>query len=136
MEWNRRDALTFALLGSGAAMVPGARVAAAAAPFRPAPIRWIDGSAPALHVGQTFGVAWPRSAVKRGTALTVTDRNGDAVPSQTWITANWPDGSIKWSAHAVPADVVADSLIVSRGRPTAPRGAGDGGCRYGNDHRR
>lgn len=123
MEWNRRDALTFALLGSGAAMVPGARVAAAAAPSRPAPIRWIDGSAPALHVGQTFGVAWPRSAVKRGTALTVTDRNGDAVPSQSWITAHWPDGSIKWSAHAVPADVVADSLIVSRGRPTVPRGA-------------
>lgn len=117
---SRRDTLKAALLGGGMAMLPGRAQAAPVAPFQPAGVRWIDGTAPALHAGQTFGVAWPRGVLKRGTALTVTARDGKPVPSQGWTTATWPDGSIKWSAHAIPADVAAEGLTVTRGRPLAP----------------
>lgn len=120
MELNRRDTLKAALLGGGAALLPVGLAAAPVAAFRPAPVRWIDGVAPVRQCGQTFGVAWPRGMVKRGTALSVIGRDGVAVPSQGWTTASWPDGSVKWSAHAIPADLVADGLSVVRGRPLSP----------------
>ena len=73
-----------------------------------------------MHSGQTFGVAWPRGTIKRDTPLTVLDGAGKPVPSQGWITATWPDGSVKWTAHAIPADLSPDALTVSRGRPLPP----------------
>ena len=117
---NRRETLKAALLGSGVALLPARLGAAPVAAFQAAPVRWIDGAAPALQPGQTFGVAWPRGAVKRGTALSVTARDGTPIPSQGWTTASWPDGSIKWSAHAIPADIAPDDLSVTRGRPAVP----------------
>ena len=102
---NRRETLKAALLGSGVALLPARLGAAPVAAFQSAPVRWIDGAAPALQPGQTFGVAWPRGAVKRGTALSVTARDGTPVPSQGWTTASWPDGSSSGADHAsvVPA---------------------------------
>ena len=29
--------------------------------------------------------------------------NGQAVPVQTWPLAYWPDGSVKWTGHAIAA---------------------------------
>ncbi len=124
MHLSRRDTIKAGLLGGATALMPGA-VAAAPAPapasaFAPAPVRWIDGAAPVLHAGQTFGVAWPRGALKGNTRLTV-QSGGATVPAQSWTTATWPDGSIKWSAHAIPADVAAADFTVVRGRDMAPR---------------
>ncbi|MDT8758814.1 Tat pathway signal sequence domain protein [Sphingomonas psychrotolerans] len=85
-----------------------------------APVRWIDGAAPELHLGQTFGVAWARGTLTRGRALTVQTASGEAVPSQSWPTAFWPDGSIKWTAHALPAGVASDKFVVASGRSTLP----------------
>ena len=118
MHPTRRDTLKTVLMGGAAAALP-ARLDAAPA-FSPAPVRWIDVAAPAMHTGQTFGVAWARGVLRRNTALTVTDGAGRRVPAQSWTTATWPDGSIKWSAHAIPADVAAADLAVTRGRPLAP----------------
>ena len=117
MQFSRRDTIKAGLLGGAAVWLPGA--ARAAPVFAAAPIRWIDGAAPAMHAGQTFGVAWPRGVLKRGTRLAV-QAAGVAVPAQSWTTATWPDGSIKWSAHAIPADHAPADLIVTRGRETAP----------------
>ncbi|MBI0476278.1 Tat pathway signal sequence domain protein [Sphingomonas sp. MA1305] len=120
MHLNRRDTIRAGLLGGAAALWPEAAFAAPAAAIRPAPVRWIDGAAPAMQPGQTFGVAWPRGAVKKGTSLSVRDAAGGALPSQGWTTATWPDGSIKWTAHALPADVTAERLVVAPGRAAAP----------------
>ncbi|MCP3734749.1 Tat pathway signal sequence domain protein [Sphingomonas sp. RP10(2022)] len=121
MHPTRRDTIRAGLLGGATVLLPAAVHAAPAPAFAPAPIRWIDGAAPAMHAGQTFGVAWPRGVVKRGTRLAVQTAAGEGVPAQSWTTATWPDGSLKWTAHAIPADVAPAGLIVTRGRETAPR---------------
>ncbi|KQU62063.1 Tat pathway signal sequence domain protein [Sphingomonas sp. Leaf339] len=120
MTINRRDAVKAALLGGVAVAAPatGAAIARPAA-TRPVPLRWIDGAAPASHLGQTVGVAWPRGALRKGAALSV-NAGGRAVPSQHWTTATWPDGSIKWTAHAVPPGTALEGLTVAPGRPAAP----------------
>ncbi len=120
MNPTRRDTLKAAFLGGATALLPVRLDAAPVVAFTPAPIRWIDGTPPPLHTGQTFGVAWPRGVVTRNAPLAVRTTDGTAVAAQSWTTATWPDGSIKWSAHALPADVAPAGLIVTRGRATQP----------------
>ena len=122
---DRRSVMKAMLLGGASGLLP-VSIARAAMPqvtFAAAPIGWIDGAPPARNLGQTFGVPWPRGAVKRGQALTVRAEGGGAVPSQHWTLATWPDGSVKWSAHALPAGSNAAGYSVERGRGAAPREA-------------
>lgn len=88
----------------------------AAAPRRASQthLHWLDGEAPAHCDGATFGVPWPRGTVKANTAF----RLGE-VPVQSWPLAYWPDGSLKWSAHAVPAGT-SQALSLEAGKPAAP----------------
>jgi hypothetical protein len=67
------------------------------------PLHWLDG-APASFRGATWGVPWPQGRVPRGSAfeLRAGDRSGPAV--QSWPLAYWPDGTLKWTAHALPPD--------------------------------
>ncbi|WP_410482806.1 Tat pathway signal sequence domain protein [Sphingomonas sp. A2-49] len=119
MHPNRRETLRAGLLGGAAALFPATVRAAPAPAFVAAPVRWIDGAAPAMHAGQTFGAAWPRGTLKRNARLSVR-AGGVGVPAQSWTTATWPDGSIKWSAHAIPADVAPTDVTVVQGREIAP----------------
>lgn len=96
---------------------------APAAPLTPgvAPLRWLDGAAPSVQPGTTWGVPWPRGTQAAGTAFALKTAAGESVPVQTWPLATWPDGSLKWTAHAVPADAaLADNLHLSVGTPAAP----------------
>ena len=84
------------------------------------PIRWLEGAPPTL-AGTTFGVPWPRGALPgdQGFALRAVD--GTAVPVQSWPTAWWPDGSLKWSAHAVSgAASRADEYSLAPGTAATP----------------
>jgi hypothetical protein len=82
-------------------------------------LRWLEG-APADLVGATWGVAWPRGATQPADAFTL-HADGVETPVQTWPLAKWPDGSIKWTAHAVgPAVSGKTALVLSRGQPLAP----------------
>lgn len=119
--YTRREAIrTTALTGAGAALSTKAAAAQRGAGFMPAPIRWIDGTAPAVHFGQTFGVAWPRGVVSKRTALALATADGARVGGQSWTVATWPDGSVKWSAHALPADTAPAGVTVVQGKPRAP----------------
>ena len=60
------------------------------------PLVWLDQVAPDSCEGLTFGVPWPMGAVSPKTTFQLSDW-----PVQTWPTAYWPDGSIKWTAHAI-----------------------------------
>ncbi|WP_201305448.1 exo-rhamnogalacturonan lyase family protein [Paenibacillus puerhi] len=53
-----------------------------------------------LGAGVTWGVPWAEGTLKREEALTLRDSAGDPIPVQSWPTAFWPDGSVKWTAHA------------------------------------
>ena len=84
-------------------------------------LRWLDGAAPSTSVGVNFGVPWPKGAVQKTDPFTLTAGDGKAVPLQTWPLAYWPDGSIKWTGHAIAGGPeLAGPLSLVRGTPAQP----------------
>lgn len=80
------------------------------------PLNWLDQQAPTQTQGITWGLPWQRGLVKKGSDFVV--KNGAIVlDSQTWPLAYWPDGSIKWTAHAIAAQKgLGNALSVSLGK--------------------
>ncbi|MFI5913235.1 hypothetical protein [Dactylosporangium sp. NPDC051541] len=65
--------------------------------------------------GVTCGVPWPRGTVPAGSPFAA------SVPVQSWVTATWPDGSVKWSAHAfAPQSAPAPAYTLVPGEEPAP----------------
>lgn len=61
-------------------------------------VKWLEGT-PKFSAGTTFGLPWARGQhLANGTTFATS--SGEL---QSWVTAYWPDGSIKWSAHAIAA---------------------------------
>lgn len=121
MTLSRRDTLKFSALLPVATLPSGAWAASKARAPAPVALHWLEG-APLMDLGQTLGVAWPRGALPRSSGFAV--QAGFApIPAQSWVTATWPDGSIKWSAHALPVGQGAapDGLqVVPAARSAAP----------------
>lgn len=87
---------------------------------RPASIGWLEDGGLGAAPGSTFGVAWPKGAHPADRDFALTAADGTAVPVQTWTTARWPDGSLKWTAHAVgPEAAGADRYTLAPGTPAA-----------------
>ncbi|MEN3609016.1 hypothetical protein AAH979_05640 [Plantactinospora sp. ZYX-F-223] len=131
----RRSLLMGVAMAGVAAQIPGARPAAAqtrTAPVGPeavpspsvdagVPLRWLDGGTPRALVGATWGVPWPRGALPRGRELSLTTAAGTAVPVQSWPIGFWPDGTVKWTAHAIGTGVPpAADYLLRPGQPAAP----------------
>jgi len=123
-DLSRRDFIRSAALAGTAAPALNGNAALAAAPPRPdndAEIVWLDNSPPPAHEGQCWGVPWPRGTVPARAAFRALTGEGKSVPLQSWVTAWWPDGSIKWTGHATPADTApASALKIEPGKPVAP----------------
>ncbi|WP_326612793.1 Tat pathway signal sequence domain protein [Streptomyces scopuliridis] len=101
----------------------GARAAdaGAAAADRPVSVGWLEDGGAGAAPGSTFGVPWPRGVHPAGTAFALATEGGAAVPVQTWPTAYWPDGTLKWTAHAVGgATADAERFTLAAGTPAAP----------------
>jgi len=123
---TRRDFVQSAAVTSAAlAFASAARAAGVAASAGGGPVegraQWLDG-APRLGVGSSWGMAWPRGRVMPEVPFAASTTDGRAVALQTWPLATWPDGSLKWTGHAVPADAVDwATLTVRAGEvPAAP----------------
>ncbi|WLE62883.1 Tat pathway signal sequence domain protein [Burkholderia plantarii] len=88
--------------------LPGALPITSPGAAAPAPVvarlRWLDGETPAEFAGATWGTPWPPGAVPRDARFLLGD---GAIELQSWPLATWPDGSLKWSAHALAADQLA-----------------------------
>ncbi|MFC7531834.1 hypothetical protein [Actinoplanes sp. GCM10030250] len=83
-------------------------------------LNWLEGT-PAVGTGSTWGVPWPKGALPAGTPFALHTTGGTAVPIQTWPIGYWPDGSLKWSAHALAADApLAESYVLSRAAGAQP----------------
>ena len=125
MAVSRRDFLARTALAGGAAFgMPAlsaqAKVRRAAPALVDAPIRWLDESPPARHDGLTWGVPWPRGTKRANAAFAMRDAEGRPLAVQSWTTATWPDGSIKWTAHAIPGDATPGaSSRIGPGRAAA-----------------
>jgi hypothetical protein len=99
---------------------PAALNTTPAAPGR-ATLTWLEG-VPADQPGTALGVPWPRGTVKPGTPFALRSPDGANVPVQSWPLAFWPDGSLKWSGHALPAGAGrSPQLVLAPGHtPAAP----------------
>lgn len=82
---------------------------------------WLEG-APRVAAGATWGAAWPRGTVAANATFGARADDGTAIPLQSWPLATWPDGSLKWTGHAVAADARPfRSLTVQTGEvPVVP----------------
>ncbi|MHA6718541.1 exo-rhamnogalacturonan lyase family protein [Sphingomonas sp. RS6] len=107
---------------AGAALATPLVPAAAATPMPHGDSAWIDGAPPAGAIeGQCWGQAWPRGRLPRRTQFALTASDGAPLPVQSWTTAYWADGSIKWTAHAMPASARAqDGYRIAPGVPAVP----------------
>ena len=62
-------------------------------------VKWLEGT-PDYLGGVTFGLPWPRGQ-HQANATSFTASGGAQL--QSWVTAYWPDGSLKWTGHALGA---------------------------------
>ncbi|MGW7521365.1 exo-rhamnogalacturonan lyase family protein [Streptomyces sp. NPDC054796] len=87
----------------------------------PVEIGWLEDGGLGRAPGSTFGVPWPQGSVRAGTAFALTAADGAKVPLQSWPTAYWPDGTLKWTAHAVgPEAGRAKRFTLAQGEPAKP----------------
>jgi len=122
---SRRGFLQSGAAASLASLVPAAEAITANVGATPQPVRdtllsWLDGRAPARFEGATFGVPWPRGQL-RSTAKALDFKLANQ-PIQSWPLAFWPDGSLKWTAHALAGGVPAGELKLESGKPSAAGG--------------
>lgn len=92
--------------------------AAAADGADPVTLDWLEDGGLGAAPGATVGVPWPMGAHPADRSFAVTDADGRHVPVQTWPLAYWPDGSLKWTAHAVGTGT--GELTLTTGTPAEP----------------
>ena len=123
MNLTRREFVKRTAVLAAATQLPALlRAQSAATPAKGGvPLHWLEGTTPAAQPGTTWGVPWPRGQQARGTAFALHTATGAAVPVQSWPLAYWPDGSLKWTGHALPADAPATEIFaLTAGTPAAP----------------
>lgn len=82
-------------------------------------VRWLEEGRPRIFGGAAFGVPWPMGLYPKETELTLQTPDGNPVPLQSWTTATWPDGSLKWTGHALAPDApAADHYQLLPGEPS------------------
>jgi hypothetical protein len=122
---SRRELIQNAVLAGVCLAVPMVRdaIAADSATARAADdahLRWLEGT-PAVAVAATIGVPWARGELKPTDPLRLEADGGSAVPAQSWHTAFWPDGSVKWTAVAVgPTTATNFRLVPGDPAPVGP----------------
>jgi hypothetical protein len=105
------------LTAPGAAAKPHALLPEVAVPD--VKLTWLEGR-PGAAATSTWGTPWPKGTVPADQTFQLSAPDGSPVPLQSWPLAYWPDGTLKWSAHAVAPDTPADSYTLAAGTPAAP----------------
>ena len=125
---RRRFLHASAAVSAMSALPVAARAATANTADKPAPVsgtalRWLDGKAPARFEGATLGVPWPRGTLKPPAGKALQFRlAGSGLAVQSWPLAYWPDGSLKWTAHAVAGGAPAGDWRLEAGSAPAAGG--------------
>ena len=85
-------------------------------------VRWLDGSLGAVAQGVTWGTPWPRGKQREAKYFALRGADQKLRPLQSWPLAYWPDGSLKWTAHALaPGDAPANGPFEVIARPNATK---------------
>ena len=126
-EFLTTGAATTAALGLAGAATSASQATPAFIAANPGPgnwVRWLDDRAAAIPQGVTWGTPWPRGKLKSARHFALRNSSGQLLPLQSWPLAYWPDGSMKWSAHALPPAETGDGpfeLVVQRRAPAFTR---------------
>jgi hypothetical protein len=82
-------------------------------------LSWLEGGSPIVeNLGLTWGSPWPQGQFQTDDSLSLINSQGQKIPLQTWPTAYWPDGSIKWTGHAVSdARALGDKFKFKKEKP-------------------
>jgi len=84
-------------------------------------LKWLSPNIKAEQ-GVTWGVPWKEGVLQREENITLFDSSKTPIPVQSWPTAFWPDGSVKWTAHAAAfINNVSDCYYLSKGNPVKPK---------------
>ncbi|WP_406388679.1 Tat pathway signal sequence domain protein [Streptomyces sp. NBC_00887] len=86
----------------------------------PVPLTWLESGGLGAAPGSTLGVPWPKGQYAKDQTFALATEDGKDVPVQTWPIGYWPDGSLKWTAHAVGPEVTAKKFALTTGTPAAP----------------
>ncbi|WP_329226766.1 Tat pathway signal sequence domain protein [Streptomyces sp. NBC_01460] len=87
----------------------------------PVSLTWLESGGLGAAPGSTVGVPWPKGQYAKDQTFALSTEDGKDVPVQSWTTATWPDGSAKWTAHAVGPDAAgARKFVLAPGTPAAP----------------
>ena len=73
-------------------------------------LKWLDKQANQT-TGVTWGVPWEQGKLNRNDAIRLQNQAGESIDIQTWPTAYWPDGSVKWTGHAAVIDQASEEDI-------------------------
>ncbi|WP_112237966.1 exo-rhamnogalacturonan lyase family protein [Kribbella monticola] len=119
MEITRRQILVTLAAAPVASLIDLPTAAARPAAVPAVNLTWLEGR-PASAAVTTWGTPWPKGAVRPDQTFSLTAADGSAVPVQSWPTAYWPDGTLKWSAHAIAASNPAHSYTLAPGTAAVP----------------
>ncbi|MBP2324888.1 hypothetical protein JOF56_005273 [Kibdelosporangium banguiense] len=98
-----------------------AQVGRAAEAAEPTEVHWLEGGVPGEMTGVTWGLPWPKGKLRPDQSFSLRTADGTTVPVQTWPIGYWPDGSLKWSAHAMAAGApAAERYLLAPGPAAAP----------------
>lgn len=65
----------------------------------------------------TWGCIWEQGTCMEKDEYVLKDQNQKTIPMQSRITAYWPDGSVKWTAHTACADQLTEEVEVLKKEP-------------------
>lgn len=74
-------------------------------------VSWLE-APPSSHHGVTWGVPWQPGALAEADQVALR-AGGRRLPLDSWVTARWPDGSVKWTGHALGQGPSAQSYQLS-----------------------
>lgn len=97
-DLSRRELMAGATAAGAAMLVSAPRSGAALATEGEVPLHLLEPHA-FPGAGVTFGLPWAKGTTAKDVGFTLS-ADGAALPLQSWPLAYWPDGSLKWTAHA------------------------------------
>ena len=79
--------------------------------INPISLSWLDGAAPAMKTGVSWGVPLPQGKLAPASSFTLKNEAGDPLPLQSWPMAYWPDGTLKWIGLSTVAGPNAGNIL-------------------------
>lgn len=68
-------------------------------------LKWLANGEQAPLCGVSFGFPWPKGRYQPGQSFALETSDGQEFPLDSRTTAQWADGSLKWTAHSFSADI-------------------------------